>query len=93
MQVKLFKEIQQKGYSVRQVEEMIKAYNEGEGTGLKKSASVKNAQSSEYDQLCKLISSNLGTKAKITCGAKGNGKVTLSFKNLDDLKRIVEILS
>jgi ParB family chromosome partitioning protein len=89
----LFKEIQQKGYSVRQVEDMIKAYNEGAGADIKAKGSAKMAQTPEFEKLCKRISDSLGTKAKITCSAKGNGKVTLSFKDLDDLKRMVEILS
>lgn len=93
MQVKFFKEIQQKGYSVRQVEDMIKAYNEGAGTYVKAKVNAKNAQAPEYEKLCRRISDSLGTKAKITCSAKGCGKVTLSFKDLDDLKRIVEVLS
>lgn len=92
-QVKLFKEIQQKGYSVRQVEDMIKAYNEGAGADVKAKGNGKVAQTPEFEKLCKRISDSLGTKAKITCSAKGNGKVTLSFKDLDDLKRIVEVLS
>jgi ParB family chromosome partitioning protein len=91
-QVKLFKEIQQKGYSVRQVEELVKAYNENGVVKLKAKGS-KTVPSAEYDKLCKRISECFKTQAKITCGAKGNGKITLPFKDLDDLKRMVEILS
>lgn len=92
-QVKFFKEIQQKGYSVRQVEDMIKAYNEGTGADVKTKVRGKVVQTPEYGKLCRRISDSLGTKAKITCSAKGCGKVTLSFKDIDDLKRIVEVLS
>lgn len=92
-QVKFFKDIQQKGYSVRQVEDMVKAYNEGAGADVKAKGRSKVVQTSEYEKLCRRISDSLGTKAKITCSAKGCGKVTLSFKDIDDLKRIVEVLS
>ena len=78
---------------MRQVEDMIKAYNEGVGADIKAKGNGKVAQAPEFEKLCKRISDSLGTKAKITCSAKGNGKVTLSFKDLDDLKRIVEVLS
>lgn len=92
-QVKIFKEIIQKGYSVRQVEDMIKSYNEGETSDVKSKERKKTAADATFEKYCKSISERLGAKAKITCGAKGNGKVTLSFKNQEDLERIVKLLS
>ncbi len=90
VQVKFFKEIQQKGYSVRQVEDMVRAYNEGATDGAKPKKQGKPALSAEFDGLQKRLTDSLGTKVKIACTAKGDGKVTFSFSSLDDLKRMVD---
>jgi ParB family chromosome partitioning protein len=92
-QVKLFQEIRLKGYSVRQVEDIVKAYGEGNGSVVKPKNKVKNTVAPEYDAICKRMSERLGTNVKVSCGKKGNGTITLSFKNVEDLKRIVETLS
>ncbi len=89
VQVKFFKEIQQKGYSVRQVEEMVRQYNESEDGEVKVKKVAKPALSAEYEGLQKSLTDRLGTTVKIACTAKGSGKVTFSFNNLDDLKRMV----
>lgn len=89
-QVTLFHEIQQKGYSVRQVEDLVKAFNESGNSVVEKKGKVGKTADPEYDALCKRMSERLGTTVKVSCGKKGNGTVTLTFKNVDDLRRIVE---
>lgn len=92
IQVKFFKDIQLKGYSVRQVEEIVKAYNEG-GDNPKQKAPVKKELDRRYDEVIRRFSDVLGKKVKIVCGEKGKGKITLSFDDLEDLKRIAERFS
>ena len=92
IQVKFFKDIQQKGYSVRQVEEIVKAYNEG-GDNPKQKAPVKKELDRRYDEVIRRFSDVFGKKVKIVCGEKGKGKITLSFDDLEDLKRIAERFS
>ena len=92
IQVKFFKDIQQKVYSVRQVEEIVKAYNEG-GDNPKQKAPVKKELDRRYDEVIRRFSDVLGKKVKIVCGEKGKGKITLSFDDLEDLKRIAERFS
>ena len=92
IQVKFFKDIQQKGYSVRQVEEIVKAYNEG-GDNPKQKAPVKKELDRRYDEVIRRFSDVLGKKVKIVCGEKGKGKITLSFDDLEDLIRIAERFS
>lgn len=92
IQVKFFKDIQQKGYSVRQVEEIVKAYNEG-GDNPKQKPPVKKELDRRYDEVIRRFSDVLGKKVKIVCGEKGKGKITLSFDDLEDLKRIAERFS
>ncbi len=93
VQVKFFKEIQQKGYSVRQVEEWVRQYNESDTEDVKVKKVTKPALSAEYEGLQKSFADRLGMKVKIACTAKGSGKVTFSFNNLDDLKRIEQLLN
>lgn len=93
-QVKLFKEIQNKGYSVRQVEDVIKRMNEGEaGTdGVKvKPVSATKRLNEELEHLRGEFVQRLSTDVKMSCTSRG-GKVTFSFKDADDLRRILSLL-
>ncbi len=94
-QVKMFKEIQQHGYSVRKVEELIKAINEGESNdkSLAKRASKKQILSDEYKSICDTLQRSLNTKVKLSTGANGKGKVTIDFASEDELKRILSIIT
>lgn len=91
-QVKLFYEIQNKGYSVRQVEEITKNMN-SEGVDVKVAkVKIKQKLSDELESLRSDLARNLGADVKISSSASGNGKVTFSFKNTDDLRKIVSML-
>lgn len=91
-QVKLFKEIQQRGYSVRKVEELVKQINEG-GSAKSASAPAKATLPTAYEPYKQRLASALGKQAKLTLTAKGSGKVTLSFKNEEELQRIIGLLA
>ena len=92
-QLKLFKEIQDRGYSVRQVEELIKKINDGTHRHpTNAQVSVKSNQiTEELDALRGLLSRQLGVEAKMSCSPKGGGKVSIPFKDVDDLRRIVSL--
>lgn len=90
MQVRLFREIQQKQYSVRQVEQIIKRLQET-GTESKKSASI-SPLPPEVDGWRKQLGQRLGTDVRITTNAKGCGKVTLAFRDVDELHRLMSLL-
>ena len=96
-QVKFFNVIKEKGYSVRMVEQLIKEYNEHEanadlaaGGKLKSSASK---LSEEYESIRRQLAEFLGTKVKISCTQKGNGKITLEYADDSELKRIIAMIS
>jgi len=94
-QVKLFNEIQNKGYSVRQVENIIKGINEGiEKKGLSTSGehAVEKPMTEEMERLRDQLSHELGVEVKISCTSKGSGKVSFPFVNADDLWRIIALL-
>nr|WP_203558409.1 ParB/RepB/Spo0J family partition protein [Bacteroides sp. 519] len=92
LQVKIFEEIQQHGYSVRKVEELVKSLNEGETvkSGSKKIA-AKAQLPEEFDILKKHLSGFFNTKVQLTCSDKGKGKISIPFNNEEDLERIMEI--
>jgi len=94
-QIKLFEEIREKGYSVRQVEDIIKKMNDG--TSVTKAIPSPSQASSkqlteELAQLREELSQQLGCEVKMTSSPKGGGKVTFTFKDADDLRRILMLL-
>lgn len=94
MQVKLFEEIRQKGYSVRQVEEMVKAINNGDtvksGRKQLKDPTQKRLPE-EYNLLKSRLSDFFQTKVQMTCSDKGKGKISIPFANEAELERIMGI--
>ena len=94
MQVKLFGEIQENGYSVRQVEEMVKAINSGEVVKSgRKQLGGKSASRlpEEYNVLRERLSDFFRSKVQMTCTAGGKGKISIPFNSEEDLERIVAL--
>lgn len=91
-QLKLFREIQRNGYSVRQVEETVRRIKDGElGTGEKSIDKSRYRQSKEFDILKKRLSSFLKTKVTMTVSPDGKGKISIPFKNEDELEYIMNV--
>ncbi len=91
-QVKLFKEIQKKGYSVRQVEDIVKAINNGETPKPgAKGASSKKTLPEEYAPLRDRLSSFFNTKVQMTCSG-GKGNITIPFATEEELEHIIALL-
>lgn len=91
-QVRLFKEIQQKGYSVRRVEEIIRDINEGK-VSTKQVGGSRQPLAENYISAQKKLSTKFGTKVKVSCTSKGSGKLVLPFANEEDFNRIIALLS
>lgn len=95
LQVKLFNEIKEKGYSVRQVEEMVKALNNGEtlqsGRHTLKNKSVKRLPK-EYNELRNRLSERFSTKVQMTCSQQGKGKISIPFASEEELEHIIALL-
>ncbi len=91
-QVRLFAEIQEKGYSVRQVEDMVKALNNGEtvGSGRKKIEGSSKLPS-DYDVLRTQLSAFFKTNVQMTCSNKGKGKITIPFASEEELFNIITL--
>lgn len=93
-QIRIFNEIVTQGYSVRKVEEIVKALASGESVKSGgKTISPKGAQlSEEYAILQNHLCSFFGTKVQLSCTNKGKGKISIPFNSEADLERIMEIL-
>ncbi len=95
LQVKLFHEIQERGYSVRQVEQMVKALNSGETieSGRHKLADRKTQQRlpEEFTALRGRLSDFFHTKVQMTCSPAGKGRITIPFASEEELERIISL--
>ena len=93
-QIRIFNEIIAQGYSVRKVEEMVKALSAGESveSGGKKISPKETKLSEEYATLQNHLCNFFGTKVQLSCNPKGKGKISIPFNSESDLERIMEIL-
>ena len=92
LQVKLYQEIVQKGYSVRQVEEMVKAINAGETvkSGRKALKDRKRVLPEEYVPLRDRLSTFFDTKVTMSV-QEGKGTISIPFASEDELERIMAL--
>ena len=94
-QLKVFEEIKNQGLSVRKVEEMVNRLNSGEdvnNSGKRIRARRDKDNSDEYNALQKHLSDHFGTKVKMTCSPEGKGKITIPFRNQEEMERIIAML-
>lgn len=93
-QVKVFNEVVKNKYSVRQVEELIQKLKEGSTIKpAAKSIKQKGKLSEEVIKAKDSIAKRFGMKVDINCTQKGNGKLSISFADNDQLQKILSILS
>ena len=93
LQLKLFKEVQKNQYSVRKVEEMVQALKNGEDVqSVRKRITTRVPLSSSLNESKNRLTSMLNTKVQLTCSPKGNGKISITFANEEDLNRIMSLL-
>jgi len=89
LQLKIFNEIIEKGLSVRMVEDrirLLKQLAEGRNTTPQKK------ESNVYAPLGRQLSDFFKSRVKLKCSDKGNGQITIPFKNEADLIRIMQLL-
>ena len=90
LQIKLFKEIQKNGYSVRKVEEMAQLLKNGEDVESgKKKIAASTRLPEEFNMLKKRLSAFFDTKVQMSCSVKGKGKISIPFANEEELERII----
>ena len=93
LQVNIFEEIQEHGYSVRKVEEIVKSLSEGEAvkSGTRKITPKRSKLPEEFNLLKQQLTGFFNTKVQLTCSEKGKGKISIPFSNEEELERIMEI--
>ena len=93
MQIKLFKEIEKNGYSVRKVEEMVQMLKSGEDVATARKRIAAKAQlPEEFNVLKNRLADFFKTKVQMTCSPKGKGKISISFDNEEQLEQIMHAL-
>ena len=90
-QLRVFRDIQKNGYSVRQVETLVKKINEGEEDGEKRPVKKQPAMPKGIASLRDKLSEMFSSKVEMTCSAKGKGKITIPFGNEKELERIMGV--
>jgi ParB family chromosome partitioning protein len=90
-QLHLYEAIQKQGLSVRKVEDMVRLFVE-KGS-FDKDAPRKPLRESlrEYEELKERLCNMMGTKVHLTSDASGKGKISIAFKNDDELLRLMEL--
>ena len=89
LQLKLYNEIIKKGLSVRQVEALVKQWQEAEEKGDNPTVAPKRLKNSDYDMLKKHLSQAFKTKVQFSCSPSGKGKITFPFDNEAELEKLI----
>jgi ParB family transcriptional regulator, chromosome partitioning protein len=93
-QLRVFEEIKSQGLSVRKVEDMVNRLNSGEDVndaGKRIRARRPKTGGEEYSAMQKQLSEHFGAKVKMTCSPEGKGKITIPFRNKEDMERIIAL--
>jgi len=92
-QIKLFKEVQKQGYSVRKVEEMVQMLKNGDTLqDAKRGFATKQQLPQEYNALRQRLADLFKTKVQMSCSPTGKGKISIAFANDEELEHIMNIL-
>lgn len=90
-QINIFNEIIEKKYSVREVEEIVRKIKEGDVVSPKQKTGAVKKQDEAFCQLKKHLTQFFKTPVQLTCSAKGSGKISIKFKDENELERIIAI--
>jgi len=91
-QLFLFKEIVEKGLTVRQAEELIKKVTQAGKVSVPNATGSKNQLSPVYKKLEDKLSSHLSTKVQLQHQKNGSGKITVEYADLNGLNKILEAM-
>mgnify|MGYP000131101293 CR=1 FL=1 len=87
MQLDAYKKVVALQLSVRQIEELARGLKNGTTTK-KKAPEVDK----KWEELNNKVSSKIGAKTSLKFSAKGNGKLTINFKDESELEKIMALL-
>jgi len=89
-QLFLFKEIIEKGLTVRQTEELVRKMNSASGKAPK--TSKKNELSPVYKKLEDKLASHLSAKVALVQQKNGSGTITISYQDINGLNTILDAM-
>lgn len=90
-QLSIYEDILKFGYSVRKVEELVKALSSpAEEKLVKEKNKTKKRTPEEYIELQKMLSERLKTNVKFTIGNNGKGSISIPFKSEKQLEQLLE---
>ncbi len=90
-QLQLYEMILKQGFSVRKVEELVRLYNKTESFS-KRPVESPQEKPAEYNELNEHLTTLFNTRVRLSSDNKGKGKITIAFKDDDELSRIMGIL-
>ncbi len=88
-QLALYKEIKEKGLSVRNVEALVRDFQK---PGPSRSSASKSSLSPELRKIEEALKMQLGTKVAIKTRKAGAGEIVISYFSNDDLSRILDLI-
>lgn len=91
LQLKLYNQIIKEGLSVRKVEELAKAYANGELDAAAKPEAKKREKNNDFDILRRQLSAAFNSPVRFSCDKNGKGNITFPFKNQDELAKLITI--
>ncbi|MEK0441181.1 MAG: hypothetical protein RL403_159 [Bacteroidota bacterium] len=91
-QLALFKKIVTEELSVRQVEALVKAINDGKPEKQSASSGLNPVRKYELTKIQQRLASHFGTKVVLKTDQKNKGEIKIPFSSASDLNRILEIL-
>ena len=89
-QLYVFREVQQKGLSVRQVEQLVKDMQAGQKDTEEKTKATAIKLPPAYKRIEDNMASHFSTKVKMDRKKNGKGSLVIEFYNDSDLERIME---
>jgi len=95
-QISLYNHILEKGMSVREVEAIVREFNDGKSLeeaiskkSPKKNSTTSASEESNFAKLEKHLSDYFKTKVQFSCNNKGKGKITIPFSSVEQMERII----
>lgn len=91
-QLSLFKKIIEEELSVRKVEALVKALNEGTPDKTSQKPGLSPVKKYELTKIQQRLASHFGTKVALKADQKNKGEIKIPFTSAADLNRILELL-
>ncbi len=91
-QLYVFREVQQKGLSVRQVEQLVKQMLAEKETGKTSTRDVASQLPPAYKRIEDSMASHFSTRVKLDRKKNGKGAILIEFYNDEDLERIMNAM-